>query len=1019
MLRKFISIVAGLVVVTSSVFGSSAFGFGGNSQSNLQAKNKVIADNNSQNGSLQTENSGGCDNNIIVKSSMFEGQLISNIKQLNSNTTLVLAHKNGSSTPYIATAQNKGLNFTNTFEPAPAKNAIISLYVSHGLGVISVGEGSASYVYYTTDGYQWKEVDNFYWASEMVYGNGFWYVIGSSADNHGYPTVWSYSQTSGQGGISNIVDGGSENDNELQALVFNNKLYVSYIDQNVNTHVLVSDLVSTPSFSKVNALDGGQNFAIFQNRLYVAGTQILAYSEDGVNWTYLERGMNYFSTRFYQTKDFLYYGNNNAVTLNTWSYYLVNGNKLVRTNWASNEVKQVLETSNTIFASEVDSQGPTHWYQTTFDSPSSFKESSFLSSHNVKEIALINNYLYAISSKDAYYSDAQSISFKNFVCQKKWVANQTNFAYIFRVDNLVYFSSSEPTFELWMVGTSDLFHTTNSPVFLEDSKPLTLNFKSKIDISFFQKGIVQSVSINGASVSLPSVQTISKSNTEMTIVVQGGQELDFLVVIKSSFDESNVTYSVKDDTILNNSLVSNNGNTVEDEIVQTMKKSSAQGPCSIMINLKPDTYVRGSSFYQKGVMKNNNFSGEGSKTYFSTDQASIIGDGFYLVQVVDKFGYTYKAILEQGKQNWITSGQPSGAGEKTYLAEADSLNTKVLMVDGSSDNITNFNSWIVGAQGSWNDESKDILNNLVKQYGQGFDNFGSVLDNVNKNEKKYFEKTTIYRNLNSLKPNLDGMALKADMISLIKAEVSSDIKNGIEKDQKLAEKLLISGQNNIHTASDLSHYQNFVEGYDQFLSKQYDSKWFDSIIRQDGLGFLNKYEVQQLETKYNLVNLEEHYLKKVKWNPNLKTNYNSYVEIDKFKADLEKDVQSWYHPNKQLANDIAKEEKGVNLYGHNVRAILSYKHKKLPANKAEMTNFDGHGTSFHNWLVQASKDYNSYLAGLQSAKQERMIWIAVGGSLGAVALIAGAFWWMFRVRIRAFYRRNRVRRQKELIRNDK
>ncbi len=929
------------------------------------------------------------DNNVIVKSSQFEGQLISNIKQLNSNVTLVLAHVNGSSTPYIATAQNNALNFTTTFKPPASENAIISLYTNHGLGIISVGEGDNSYVYYTTDGYQWKEINNFYWASEMVYGNGFWYVIGSSAENHGYPTVWSYNQTTSQGVITNIIND-SESDNVLQALVFNNKLYVSYIDQNVNTHVLASDLVSTPSFQLINALDGGQNLTIFQNNLYVAGTQILAYSSDGVNWSFLEQGMNYFATKFYQTKDFLYYGNNNAVTLNTWNYYLIQNNHLTRTNWASNQVTQVLETSNTIFASEVDDKSSSHdWYQTTFDSPYTFKTSSFLSSHNVKQIALINNYLYAISSKDAYYSNAQNLSFQNFVSQQKWVANQTNFAYIFSVNNLVYFSSSEPTFQLWMLGTLALFQTARAPVFLDDNNPLTLNFKKEINISFFEKGLVQKVFINGVSVTLPSSQTIINSNTEMTIVVQGGQELDFYVVIKTSFDQSNLAYSVQGDTILNNDLTSNSGNTNQDMILQTKKKGSAQGPNSITISLKNNSYVPSASYYQAGLVKNNSFKANGTKNYFNTDQSTINGDGIFLVHIQDLFGYCYNALVEQGVKNWILTGQPNQPSEQHYLDEAKLLNIKVALNDGSSNVIDSFNKRMDNYQNYWKDTTNSLLAELVQKYGQGFSDFSAVLTTINQKESSYFEPIVYHNQINfHYLYALKQQVLKTTLINLIKAEVVNKLKTGINQVASLAKTLNITGQTNIHNADDLNKYTNFVKGYQSYLQNNYGSQWEANQIQADSYGYLDKAQIQGLEKEFNFSFFEAKALKNLTWNNSLvNTNqtYQKYVQASVYQNLVSQAINEQYHTKTQLEKAIRQAEANVNLYHHSVASILKYKKVSLPNSKQAVINFNHSNESFHTWLQIASNTYNQYL------KQEstKKVIIIVSIVCGAVFLVSG------------------------------
>ena len=486
--------------------------------------------------------------------------------------------------------------------------------------------------------------------------------------------------------------------------------------------------------------------------------------------------------------------------------------------------------------------------------------------------------------------------------------------------------------------------------------------------------------------------------------------------VKSSIDTSKIKWSSLDDADLYQGLISQSGNTNKYDIIQTALKAGSPVTTANLIYTNSSTMIDSSqSYYEAGTITNNNFSGSGSKVRFN-NQFDVTKNGIYHFHLVDFVGNSYDAILELGKTNWKTVGR---FNDNVLWNELNDLNVSVLTSDPTIKNsVTN---WANGYQNWLNTQVSSLENSIVKQYGGGFDCSSLVKTFFNFTEKhKCLTKVTvinpsqlpIYTNL--FKRGQFNNDFQQAVVNL----KNKDITSGLSTVEAKAETLHVIVGKNVTDKASLDAYVKYVNDYGNYVTTN-EAQWVKDDVNKANLGYLTDEQIKQVESDFSLATVEKNYLNTVNWNAKLSENdFSKNINSNKLADDIASDVNNISNQKSDLQTDINKAESGVNLYGNSISKILEFKHKSLPADKAEITNFDGHGTSFHNWLIQASSDYNKYLINQHDSDQSKMIWIIIGSVLGTSVVTGGIFWYIFRIRIRAFYRKRKIRNQRDLIEDD-
>ena len=551
---------------------------------------------------------------------------------------------------------------------------------------------------------------------------------------------------------------------------------------------------------------------------------------------------------------------------------------------------------------------------------------------------------------------------------------------------------------------------------------------------------LQSASLDGNQLTVPSTTQIPVGQHKITMTVKTAYQQDayeagladqngvitLKVWVKKSVDTSLINYATASDTTLYTGLTSNKGNTNNWAIIQTAVKSGSH-PASLTYSNSGSMIDYSQSYYVAGdINSDNDFTASGKKQVLSKD-ITIATDGIYHLHLVDYVGNTYDAVLELAKSNWEAEGNFSDADltkqeqALKVTAEATELDVKQQL----SGYLGNYQSYVVKTVSG-------IMQSVIKQVGGGFDYQKLIArysgESLLTNQRKYLTASTwTVANQPDYTTLLNTQHFTSDFTALVNQAKKSDIDNGLGQVKAMADALNVKGQNNVVDESTLAGYQSFVRNYHTYMMKN-DKQVADGIIDKAGLGYLTAKQITSLEnlvldTSANASNdiFKTAYIKPITWTKNTVNNdatFKAQIDTAKITEAIDGAVQKFNPtPQQQLDKDIADAEKGVNLHGNSVQAILDYKGVSLPQNKSQISNFDGKGTSFHDWLQTASNDYNKHLNNKNFITK---LAGGIGGAVGGLLLIAFGVWIYF-IRYRnngAFKKKDGTWNKKHLNKTD-
>ena len=663
-------------------------------------------------------------------------------------------------------------------------------------------------------------------------------------------------------------------------------------------------------------------------------------------------------------------------------------------------------------------------YESTDDGESFHTNFSIPSGGDVEQIYAYNDVLYVLVSGQGLYESfdqgttfTQNMQIPSTNCYVRELYGYNNVVYVL-VDNMYsdFLGLYESNF--YINSLNDFWNYQEQINTSQDNiDGLTLFYKQTQNIILKNNPAVASYVINGKSytpgnhVSLNNnqfqpntVEIHLKNPADASKYPLGNPQtgvVKFYIQIQDALNQQPTYKALNSDTNLYSGLVGNSGNIDKWNIYQTVSKAP-NAPIQFN-NTNVDYLDLSKSYYVSGsIDSNNNFNATGVKTNVIDNINNININGIYQIHLEDIFGNTYNSLLELGKSNW----KAKGTFNDDQLAKLE----KELNVSSNLRSVVDKQTllkWLTDYQTYVQSQGVSLFNQEKTKLGHGF--------NYTKLQQKYNSISTLTSYLKNYPINITDIAhlpsyqdnWKKNVTPLITRDIDTDLNNAnssdwndeVTKNQKLASLENVSvdkskTQQEQDWNSDLNKYNQFLTDYKRYLDN--NSKTIvDQEINKFDLGYMTPTEQTKIENDIlsqvtNGGDIQSKYLTALKWNPQTADTFQEFKSLINMQAidqEIEKDLNAESpNPHQQLANDIANAEKGVNLYGFTVNQILQHYNKQLPQNKQQITNFDGKGTSFHNWLAQNALNYHNET---KNSNTTKTILAAVFGTLGGIAIITG------------------------------
>ena len=665
-------------------------------------------------------------------------------------------------------------------------------------------------------------------------------------------------------------------------------------------------------------------------------------------------------------------------------------------------------------------------YESTDDGESFHTNFSIPSGGDVSQVYAYNNVIYAlVSGQGLYESFDQGTTFKQNMqipstnCYVREMYGYNNVVYVL-VDNMYsdFLGLYESNF--YMNNLNDFWNyeeqVNTSQV---NSDGLTLFYKQTQNIILKQNPAVADggylingksytpgahIALNNNQFQPNTIEIQLKNPTDASKYPLGNSKtgvVKFYIQIQDALNKQPTYKALNSDTTLYSGLTGEGGNINNWNIYQT--DSSAPNAPIQFNNTNVDYIDLNKSYYVSGsIDSNNNFNATGVKTNVTDNINNINTNGIYQVHLQDIFGNTYNSLLELGKSNW----KAKGTFNDQKLAKLE----KELNVNSNLTSVLDKQTllqWLTDYQVYVQSQGNTLFNQEITKLEHGFD--------YTKLQQKYNSLTTLTSYLKNYPINITDIAhlpsyqdkWTKNVVPKITADIDNDLNksnttdwtDGVTKNQKLASAENVSidtgkTQQDQDWNNDLNKYNQFITDYKRYLDT--NSKMLvDQEIDKFDLGYMTRTEQTKIENDIlsqdtNGGDIQTKYLTALKWNPQTADTFqefNSLINMKAIDQEVQKDLNAESpNPHQKLEQDIVNAEKGVNLYGFTVNQILQHYDKQLPQNKQQITNFDGKGTSFHNWLAQNALNYHNET---KNSNTTKTILAAVFGTLGGIAVIAG------------------------------
>lgn len=487
---------------------------------------------------------------------------------------------------------------------------------------------------------------------------------------------------------------------------------------------------------------------------------------------------------------------------------------------------------------------------------------------------------------------------------------------------------------------------------------LVYNKETKIDI---EDTYLSDATLDGQTQSLPKKDLILNDGKHILILTLKDKykkylnlfcgniitgQITYNLWVKTKINSNEINYTInKDNTKLLVGKISDSGNTIGSQIIQTKSKDATGTHDASISNELKDTLIDfHNSYYVLGTVdeETNNFikSGSNQKLQKNTE---IKTDGTYHLHLVDMVGSTYDSYLELGEKNWKLKGQFNN--DKLNKLAAD-LNVKIDLTN------TNLKQEALGWLQNYQSDIANAFIETVKSKGKEFsivfddlkDGFKSFLNYI-----KYVDSNT-KQDINQI-----------ELDSLISTIANQKLQDSLSK---LPQGLNVN-TNNVVNKSTLETYTNWIKEYDNFVNSTKD-QWINDAFALASCGFASDEEAQSI--KDHIENLKfSDYLENIIWTSNNNTlgyrtisnNFLQHIKLDKFNKDvIEWTNNNWPDINKAYESALKGAESGLNLHGYDINSLLD--DKPLPKTKGEIDNF-ANGASFHDYLqTQANNKFHRW-----------------------------------------------------------
>ena len=485
------------------------------------------------------------------------------------------------------------------------------------------------------------------------------------------------------------------------------------------------------------------------------------------------------------------------------------------------------------------------------------------------------------------------------------------------------------------------------------------------------------------------------------------------------------------DTNLYSGLTSNKGNTNGWSIYQT---SSPAPNAPLQVNLDSVDYLDFTKSYAVSgyIDPQNNFIATGTKSNLKENNNDFNSNGIYNLHLEDIFGNQYNSLLELGKSNWKATGSFDDAQFQQMEKELNVRESFTSPIDKEK-----LYTWLNSYQDFVQSQGANIFNQEKAKYGRGFDYSNlekewTSLKTLTSYLAKWPISVTDIEHLPSYQDNWNQNVVSQvtkDIDNALNQTNQNDWTAGVNKNKTLSSEENVSintsqVQQDQNWSSDLNKYNQFLTDYKKYLDTNSKTIVDQEIAKYD-LGYMTPDQQMQIENDVlqsisnGSMDLKTDYLNNLNWNtktPDNSQEFQSLINMQAVDNEIQKDLNAETpSPKQQLQSDIANAEKGVNLYGFSVKQILQHYGKQLPQNKNQINNFDGKGTSFHNWLVQHALNFHNET---QNTNQNKVNTNTLGIILGSVfggLFVIGLFIFFFRRRIKEhFALKEKTRLKKEL-----